>query len=374
MFTESINLLKRVPLFSSIDPKDLELVAGQMEEASFSTGMEIIHEGDPGDAFYILKKGRVKVFATLEDTLEEIPLSFLEQGDHFGEMALITGEPRSASIQAVSDVVVWKLSKSSFDALILKNPRVTLTLTHLLTQRLKGANVARKASEEYYQHKFTPGGQIADVGIIKILKYAEDNSLSGKVLFEKENDKATFFYRKGQLENIDYHNKNEDEALDSVLAWEQGHFQIEPSIFKIEGGQTKDEATGAVIPKTDEPPIVIYLREKLSEIIQIAGPRITQRAVNHAYHSFSGYFDTLHDLVVAIEPALDVNLREDVKWTDKQTLMVAIILRDIINVLERDVIGLSFWSPRSNDDRINDSLESLQFFDYYDHAMDVIGN
>ena len=78
--------------------------------------------------------------------------------------------------------------------------------------------------------------------------------------------------------------------------------------------------------------------------------------------------------MVAIEPDLDVTLREDVKWTDKQTLMVAIILRDIINVLERDVIGLSFWSPRSTDDRINDSLESLQFFEYYDHAMDVIGN
>jgi len=78
--------------------------------------------------------------------------------------------------------------------------------------------------------------------------------------------------------------------------------------------------------------------------------------------------------VVAIEPDLDVTLREDVKWTDKQTLMVAIILRDIINVLERDVIGLWFWSPRSKDDRINDSLESLQFFEYYDHAMDVIGN
>lgn len=374
MFSESINLLKRVPLFSSIDPKDLELVAEQMEEASFSTGMEIIHEGDLGDAFYILKKGRVKVFATLEDTHEEIPLSFLEQGDHFGEMALITGEPRSASIQAVSDVVVWKLSKSSFDALILKNPSVTLTLTHLLTQRLKGANVARKASEEYYQHKFTPGGQIADVGVIKILKYAEDNSLSGKVLLEKDNDTAIFLYRKGQLENIEYHNKNEDEALDTILGWEHGHFQIEPSIFKIEGGQTQDEATGTVIPNADDLPIVIYLREKLTEIIHFAGPRITQRAVNHAYHTFSGYFDTLHDLGVSIEPALDVTLREDVKWTDKQTLMVAIILRDIINVLERDVIGLSFWSPRSKDDRINDSLESLQFFEYYDHAMDVIGN
>ncbi len=375
MLEKSIEQLKRVPLFSSIGNTDFELIAEQLTQENFPAGSEILHEGDPGDAFYILKKGRVRVFATLEDTNEEIPLSFLEEGDHFGEMSLITGESRSASINAVTDVEVWKLSKDTFDALILNNPSVTLTLTHLLTQRLKGANVARKASEEYYQHKFSPGGKISDVGIIKILKYAEDNSLSGKVILENNDDCATFHYRKGQLEKIDYHDLSEDEALDSVLTWNSGHFHIEPSVFKIDGGTTTDEAhKQKAAETTDDQPILAYLKEKFSEIVAFAGPRITRRAVNHAFHSFSGYFNNLNDLKIEIEPVIRISLRQNLKWTDKHSLMIAILLRDVIDILERDVIGLSFWSPRSADDRINDFLEGLQYFAFYDEAMEVIGS
>ncbi len=161
MYKTSLEQLKNIPLFSFVSDEDLELIAEKLELRSFPANTQLIEEGDPGDCLYLIKTGRVKVFAKHEDLKQEIILSYLDAGDHFGEMSLISGEPRSASVVSVTDIEVWELSRSVFDSLIMNNPNITLTLTHLLTQRLKEANIARKESEEYYEKKFMPHGNLS---------------------------------------------------------------------------------------------------------------------------------------------------------------------------------------------------------------------
>jgi len=373
MKVESLKHLKGLPLFSLTQDAGIKIIADQLVEESYPAGSKILDKGDTRDSFYIIKSGHVKVIATLENTTDEITLSSLENGDHFGELALLGEEPSFTRITAIDDVEVWKLSKETLDTLILQNPGIKLTMFHLLTQRLKDANVLLNSTEKSTQPKFMPSGEIAKVGILNILKFAENTSLSGKIVLDNENESASFFYYKGQFDKIDYPGKNEDEALDAIQAWNEGHFHIEPDIFETENATSLINATELENPNIMDQPIIVYLNEKFSEIIAFAGPRITQRAVNHAYHSFAQYFDTLDDIKITIEPKLEVLLRCEMKWTDKQSLMVAIILKNVIDYLERDVIGLTFWSPRSQDDRLNEFLESLQYFAFYNEAIDQMG-
>jgi len=381
MYKTSIEQLKNIPLFTFVEDEELALIAEKLELKNFSENTLIINEGDAGNCLYLLKSGKVKVFAQHEDLDQEIVLSYLESGDHFGEMALISGDPRSASVIAVTDVEAWELNREVFDSLIVNNPSITLTLTHLLTQRLKESNIARKATEEYYKQKFTPHGDLKDTDVINLLKYAEENSLSGTIIFEKGKEKAVFHYSKGQLVKLEFDDKEEDEAMDIILEWHDGSYKIEPSIVKPAApqpvAQKEEQESSAkkenvVAEKQDELTIIrIYLQEKLSDFVNFAGAKITQRALNRSYHNFEKFFDNIHQIKIKVLPEISIELDTE-KWSDKFTLLLAVLIRDIIEALDRDVIGMMFWTPRSDDDKINTLLEELQYFEYYEQSMDLI--
>lgn len=376
MKPDSIEQLKKIPLFDSIADEEINLIASKMFVETYKKGDSIISAGDSGNYIYLIQKGKVKVLANHQDESEEIVLSYLEEGDHFGEMALITGEPRSATVVAETDLNVLKLGKAEFDNLLLKNPQISINLTHLLSQRLINANIARQQTERYYKNKFIPKGRLRDTGVIRLLKYAEENSLSGKIII-KHGDKVAFFeFQKGQLNNLDFENKDEDEAMDVILEWKDGEYIIEPNIFSTEdrGKQSvqKETSTGEKM-KTDEI-FKNYATEKFTELIHFSGSKSTQSALNRSYHKFENYFDVSKEIQIKTDPELTVFITPDDKWTDKHTLFMAILLRDVIGALERDVVGMRFWTPKSISNNINTELETLQFFEYYDQATDFVKN
>ncbi len=373
MYKTSIEQLKNIPLFTFIAEDELELIAEKLELHTFPANTLIIKEGDPGDCLYLIKNGRVKVFADHKDINHEIILSYLETGDHFGEMALISGEPRSASVVSVTEIEVWELNRSVFDTLIMNNPNITLTLTHLLTQRLKEANISRKESEEYYEQKFMPQGDLQEIHVVQLLKYAEDNSLSGAIIIESGDSNAKFHYAKGQLIKLEFGDKEEDEAMDIILEWEKGSYRIEPKLTNPED-QT-DQQNGDQKETSKEPEIQIiedYLREKLADFIHFAGARITQRAINRCYHNFQQYFSIINEIKVQVLPELEIEIDLKNKWGDKHTLLLAIIVRDLVSAVDRDVVGMMFWTPRSTDSKINIFLENLEYFEYYEQSMELI--
>ncbi|KZS01555.1 putative cAMP-dependent protein kinase type I regulatory subunit, partial [Daphnia magna] len=75
-----------------------------------SSGTSIIREGDAGDKFYLIRQGEVRVFRGEEGK----EVAILKEGDFFGEMALLTGQPRNASVEAVTDTVLYELSQEQF--------------------------------------------------------------------------------------------------------------------------------------------------------------------------------------------------------------------------------------------------------------------
>lgn len=135
-FTESH--LRGLKLLVGLSPSQLEDVSRRLKPARFRQGEAIIREGDPGEEMFFMESGRVRV--TRGAAPREVFLSELRAGDLFGEMALLTGSPRSATVTAVSDVDLWSMSKAVFDDLVTAYPNLALALSRLLSERLRNTD------------------------------------------------------------------------------------------------------------------------------------------------------------------------------------------------------------------------------------------
>ena len=133
---ELIEELKAVPFFSELGAKSLERVIPFLEPQQFLNGSKIVGEGDEGDSFYIIRSGRVNVVVR-GVVGKEVPIAELGPKEGFGEMALLTGQPRSASVVAATDLQLWRLSKEAFQGLLNENLSISLYFNRILSQRLQ---------------------------------------------------------------------------------------------------------------------------------------------------------------------------------------------------------------------------------------------
>ena len=127
--------LKDVPFFAELGSKNLLKILPVLESLRFSEGSVIVKQGDEGDSFYTVKKGNVQVVLERPGKAG-IPIAQLGPNEAFGEMALLTGLHRSATVIALTDVEVWCLPKARFEELVTENVSLSLYFSRLLTQRL----------------------------------------------------------------------------------------------------------------------------------------------------------------------------------------------------------------------------------------------
>ena len=125
-----IEELKAVPFFSELGAKSLEKVIPILEPQQFPKGSTIVVEGDVGDSFYIIRVGEVEVVVNGEGG-KDVSIAELGPREGFGEMALLTGEPRSASVIAKTDLQLWRLSKDAFQGLLNENISLSLYFREL---------------------------------------------------------------------------------------------------------------------------------------------------------------------------------------------------------------------------------------------------
>jgi putative ABC transport system ATP-binding protein len=104
--------LKKCSLFQQQTPGELTEIAQKMARESFAGGAVIIRQGDVGDKFYLIRRGEVEVVVS-EDQGEQV-VAGLHQGEIFGEAALLTNQPRNATVRAKGDVEVYTLDKDNF--------------------------------------------------------------------------------------------------------------------------------------------------------------------------------------------------------------------------------------------------------------------
>jgi CRP-like cAMP-binding protein len=125
-----VELLKRVPLFSKLDKKGLQDVAHIADELDLPSGKEMATEGDRGREFFVLLKGEAEV------TKGGQRINTMKEGDFFGEIALVTKMPRTASVTATTDVDVLVITERAFDSLIKKSPEIARRVAEALAERV----------------------------------------------------------------------------------------------------------------------------------------------------------------------------------------------------------------------------------------------
>lgn len=135
-----IVFLRRVPIFGGVDDENLTKVASITSEKSYSKKNIVFHEGDYGDALYIIKSGRIKIAKVALDGREKT-LTILKGGDFFGEMAIFDDMPRSATAESMdNDVRLLSISKNDFERLIIENPSIAIRIMKDLTRRIRQVN------------------------------------------------------------------------------------------------------------------------------------------------------------------------------------------------------------------------------------------
>jgi CRP/FNR family cyclic AMP-dependent transcriptional regulator len=141
-----VELLEGVPLFSELSSQELDEVARVAIPRSYPRETRVFHEGDPGDACYVVSKGSCRVTRQHSDG-RVITLATLGPGAIFGELAMLDGERRSASVETAEDTELLALPAADLRPLIRAHPEVGEKLVVALTRRLREANerIARQS-------------------------------------------------------------------------------------------------------------------------------------------------------------------------------------------------------------------------------------
>ena len=135
----TVELLRRVSLFSELSGEELEKVARVAVPRSYPAGTIILREGDPGDTCYILRSGGARVVRQHADG-RAITLTNLGPGEIFGELAMFDGEVRSATVEAIDDVQAIAILAGDLKRLLGTHPEIAVKLLGALAERLRETN------------------------------------------------------------------------------------------------------------------------------------------------------------------------------------------------------------------------------------------
>lgn len=163
-----VDLVRTVPIFGDLDDNEIRKIAEIGIHRKYTKNGIIFLEEEEGAALFIIISGRVKVVRT-DDEGKEVILSILGTGDFFGEMAILDGLPRSATVISIDDSELFMIHRRDFLQLVQNYPQVAVSLLRELTKRL------RKSDEQIKSLSLKDAiGRVANV----IIQLADD---SGKI-------------------------------------------------------------------------------------------------------------------------------------------------------------------------------------------------
>ncbi len=133
---EALHSLRTIPLFAHVDDESLESMGELLIERGIPKHQTIVEEGLPGDYMYVIREGQVRVTKLSGDGREKI-LELMGPGDFFGEMSLLDGAVRSASVKSLSETRILALSRNDFLKELRHNPDLAMAVIQELTRRVR---------------------------------------------------------------------------------------------------------------------------------------------------------------------------------------------------------------------------------------------
>jgi cAMP-dependent protein kinase regulator len=122
------------PLFKDFSVEELVAVIAGLKLLTFERGNVILREGEPGNSLYMLTAGTVKAFVKRDG--KQVPIAELEEGAFFGEVSILTGKPRSATIVAKEHCELLELDRPTLDSITQTHPHVRDVLQEFANQRM----------------------------------------------------------------------------------------------------------------------------------------------------------------------------------------------------------------------------------------------
>jgi NTE family protein len=134
-----VDSLYHIPFFRSLSPETLSAICAKLKFVHLEHGEVVFVEDSLGDSMYLIESGQVKVSVNTGPGQQERIINYLGPGNFFGEMALLLGQRRSATVTVTIDADLWVLHKSDMDELLVENPEIALQITKELSRRLSDA-------------------------------------------------------------------------------------------------------------------------------------------------------------------------------------------------------------------------------------------
>ncbi|AEF98581.1 cyclic nucleotide-binding domain-containing protein [Methylomonas methanica] len=230
--------LLKSPIFRSLPPANLQKLLMSLEEVACTPGQAIIRQGDPGDYYYIIKKGQAIISRKPSANAKDIKLSKLADLDTFGEDALISGEPRSTSITAVTDMTLLRLGKEQFISLI-KLPTLKYVGIEELHELMKqGAEVIDVRGPDEYKHSHLP--KSTNVPFFSLRMYLKTLNRHHPIIVTckdgKTSEMAAFILQQNKFNALILKN--------GIAGLSQDKLSTEPASFNIDDGTETGNLSG----------------------------------------------------------------------------------------------------------------------------------
>jgi CRP/FNR family transcriptional regulator, cyclic AMP receptor protein len=128
--------LKKIPFLANLPDETLIELAARAKSAKYPKQATIFMEGDETSSLYVILSGKVRVFSS-DDKSKEVTLLIQEAGTHFGELALLSDEPRSATVVTLEKTVCGIISKTDFINWLTLHPDVAIALLGVLSEKIR---------------------------------------------------------------------------------------------------------------------------------------------------------------------------------------------------------------------------------------------
>ncbi len=241
-------ILKMVPIFKMLGKDSIDFIVERLKFKTFDKGESICRIGDPGDTMYIIISGTVDICVHGSDGKDEQVVATLGSGDYFGEMALLTGETRSASVITIESCEMFLLYQNDFDVILERFPSISLSMGKIVSKRLRetlSKAIAAQQGQTPDSKEAGPSGSLKENELVELISFCESNSLTGELIIVNDGEKGIFKYEKGELLGVTLGGVKDDQALDTMLRWEDGTFEIKSKPLSI-GSSEPDEKESEV--------------------------------------------------------------------------------------------------------------------------------
>ena len=205
--------LRNFHFFESLDDDALSDLTALLEVKKYPQNKVVLKKGEPGTHLFIILRGQVGVIADDGHRIAE-----MNQGQIFGEMSLLSGEPVSCSIHSIQETEMAVLSIKNFKHVLKKYPVLQLFLLKMLVDRAQAATLR--------SGNITSGmsGELDEINMIELFQLINSSQKTGTIGLILNDAKATVLYNEGELVQVRNRNLVDKDALFALMGQKSGHF------------------------------------------------------------------------------------------------------------------------------------------------------